>query len=100
VQDLNGEMAAKNQSPSQEFPCQIPLSVKSIASMTASIISEEKEKEKCKLNLIIHNYPESTSTDSQARKKEDIQNISILLNKYVNVPATITNAIRTYWKRM
>ena len=76
------------------------MSVESIASMTASIVSEEKKKEKRKLNLIIHNYPEPTLADSQARKKEDSENISILLNKYVNVPATITNAIRTYWKRM
>ena len=94
MQDLNDEMAAEDQSPRQEFPCQSPLSVESIASMTASIVSEEKEREKRKLNLIIHNYPEPTSTDYQARKKEDIEYISILLNKYVNVPTTITNAIR------
>ena len=62
--------------------------------MTESIVSEEKEKEKWKLNLILHNYPEPTSTDSQARKKEDIENISTLLNQYVNAPATIANAIR------
>ena len=88
MRDLNDEIAAVDQSPSQESPCHSPLSVKSIASKTASIISKEKHK----LNLIIYNYPEPTPTDSRARKKEDIENISILLNKYV-VPATVTNAI-------
>ena len=64
--------------------------------MTASILSEEdKQEEKWKLNLIIHNYSEPSSTDPRARKKEDIENISKLLKEYVEVPATITNAIRT-----
>ena len=61
--------------------------------MTASILSEEDKQEE--LNLIIQNYSEPSSTDPQARKKEDIENISKLLKEYVEVPATITNAIRT-----
>ena len=51
MRDLNDEIAAVDQSPSQESPCHSPLSVKSIASKTASIISKEKEKEKRKLNF-------------------------------------------------
>ena len=94
AQELSSEMAGEDQPLNQESPCQTPLSVESIASMTASIVSEEKEKEKRKLNLIVHNYPEPMSTDPQARKKKDIENIRTLLNQYVNVPATIINAIR------
>jgi len=46
VQDLNDEMAAEDQSPCQEFPCQSPLSVKSIASMTASMHRLRRERER------------------------------------------------------
>jgi len=88
-------MQQLNVQPSdQESTCQTTLSAESITSMTASILSEEEKlKEKCKLNLIMHNYPEPSSTDPLARKKKDIENISKLLNEYVKVPAMITNAI-------
>jgi len=76
--------------PSQESPS---LSVESIALMTASIVSEEKEREKRKMNFIVHNYPDPSATEPEARKKEDIENISTLLNQFVKVPAKITNAI-------
>jgi len=64
------------------------------------------------LNLIIHDYPEPSSRDPLARKKEGIKNISTckghsnfyslavfawfskLLDEYVEVPAMITYAIR------
>jgi len=36
------------------------------------------------LNLIMHNYPEPSSTDPLARKKEDIENISNL-NYLINM---------------
>jgi len=75
TQDLSLKWLEKtNQSPS--------LSAESMASMTAYTVSEEKEKEKQKSNLTVHNYPEPTSADSQARKKEDIENISTLLNQF------------------
>ena len=93
TQELNSEMAGEDQPLSQESPCQTSLSVESITLITASIVAEAKEKEKLKLNLIVHNYPEPSSTDSQARNKENIKNITTLLNQYVNVPATITNTI-------
>ena len=91
AQESNIEMTGDDLPLSQESSS---LSVESIASMTASIFSEEKEKDKRKMNLIVHNYPEPTSSEAQARKKEDIENISTLLNQFVNVPATITDASR------
>jgi len=43
--------------------------------MIAAIVSEEKEREKQKLNLIVHNFPESKSTEVGSQKKnEDTQN--------------------------
>jgi len=69
-------MAGEDQQSIQKFLCQTPLCVESIAVMATSIVSEEKEREKQKLNFIVHNYPEPTSTDSQARKKEDIEHFT------------------------
>ena len=76
------------QPSNQESTCQTTLSTESIASMTVSILSEEKQKEKCKLNLIIH------EPSLLARKKEGIENINKLLNEYVEVSAMIINSIR------
>ena len=78
-------MQELNVQPSyQESTCQTTLLAELIASMTASILSEEEtetERKKCNLNLIIHNCSEPSSTDLLARKKEDIKNISKLLNE-------------------
>jgi len=74
---MHKNMARDRQSV-QEFSCQTSLSVESIASMTVSIVSEEKEQEKRKLNLIMHNYPKPTSTDYQARNREDVRQRSFL----------------------
>ena len=61
--------------------------------MIAAIISEEKEREKQKLSLIVHNFPEFKSTEASIRKKnEDTQNVTWLINKYVGVDAHIINA--------
>jgi len=40
--------------------------------MTDDYISEEKEKAMRRLNIIIHNIPESASEDGNTRKKHDI----------------------------
>jgi len=63
--------------------------------MTAAIISEEKEREKRKLNLIVHNLPESTSTEASIRKNEDTQNVTSLISKYVGVNAHISNVTQS-----
>ncbi|XP_065911357.1 uncharacterized protein [Dysidea avara] len=98
VEDLDNVSTVSSQPPKQELSTRLsskhPLSVKSIASMTADIILEEKEKEKRRQNLIVHNVPESNLTEAHARKKEDIQNLTTLFNQYIGVSASITNAIR------
>ena len=45
--------------------------------MTADVVLEEKEKERRKLKLIIHNILESNLAEWQERKKEDIDNLNI-----------------------
>ena len=85
VADLDNVSTVSSQPPKQELrstrlSSKHPLSVKSIVSMTADIILEEKEKEKRRQNLIVHNVPESNLTEAHARKKEDIQNLTTLFN--------------------
>ena len=80
--------------PSEQVINRKQVTVESIASMTAAIVSEQKEREKQKLNLIVHNFPESKSTEASIRKNEDTQNVTSLINKYVGVDADVSNAIR------
>ena len=80
--------------PSEQVINRKQVTVESIASTTAAIVSEENERKKWKLNLIVHNFPESTSTESSIRKNEDTQNVTSLINKYVGVDADVSNAIR------
>ena len=65
------------------------LSLDSMASMTADIFLEEKEKEKR-----VHHTPESNQAESCNRKREDMDNLTVLFNKYVGVKSFVTNAIR------
>ena len=96
VEDLDNVSTVSSQPPKQELSTRLsskhPLSVKSIASMTADIILEEKEKRR--QNLIVHNVPESNLTETHARKEEDVQNLTTLFNQCIGVSASITNAIR------
>ena len=65
-----------------------------IISTINAILSEEREKEKCQLNLIVHQLAESTKEDPKSRKTDDIDASSKLIQKYIGTPATITSAIR------
>ena len=57
-----------------------------ITSTVANILSEEREKEKRQLNLIIHQLAESTKEEPQVRKAEDEEVCSKLIQKYLGVP--------------
>jgi len=54
----------------------------------------KKEKEKCQLNLIVHQLEVTTQKEPQARKAEDIEVCSKLIRKYLGLSSTVTNAIR------
>jgi len=56
--------------------------------------NEEKDREKRRLNLILHNVVESTAEDGQAREKEDIDKVSQIFHKNLKVTAKVTNAVR------
>jgi len=70
------------------------LSAGSISTAVTSALSEERDKEKRKLNLIVHNTVEPTAEDGQARKKQDIDNISRIFQKNLGVNVKVTNALR------
>ena len=57
-------------------------------------ISEQKEKEKRQLNLILHNIEESKEEDPQTRKRDDIKKATSLFTKCLGVETLVTNAIR------
>ena len=59
-----------------------------------SFLSEEKEKSKRKLNLIVHNAPESTETQGPARKQHDIDYITGALQQYLGITTKIEKAFR------
>ena len=61
------------------------ISSESIASLTASLVAEQKERKKRELNLILHNISEPNTVDSSTRKQEDISQVNSILDECVNV---------------
>ena len=75
----------------------MPINVDSnnqVTTVINSFLNEEKEKAKRRLNLIIHNIPESTDGDGLTRKKHDIDFIISAFQQYLGVNATINKAFR------
>ena len=71
-----------------------PPSLDEITASVSSMMSEQKEKESRRLNLIIHNMAESNDSVAANRKKHDIDNATDILQRYVGITATIKNASR------
>ena len=66
-----------------------------LVDLTHSLIAEQRERDKRKLNMILHGTEESTSENSQSRKQDDITSLNFIFAKYLNItPTIITNAIR------
>ena len=59
----------------------------------AEAVTEYKEREKRKCNLIFHNVKESAKTDSLARRKEDIEEV-IQIGKEMGCEPEVKKAIR------
>ena len=66
----------------------------SVASIAATLVNEEREKERRQLNLVLHNIEESSSSDGTVRKSEDIQKVKSIFEKYLDVSVSITKAFR------
>ena len=65
-----------------------------IASTIVNTLNEEKERERRRLNLIIHNAPESTADTAESRKTEDIECATDILNVFLGANTMVTRAIR------
>ena len=61
----------------------------------STAINEEKEKSKCKLNLIVHNLSEFLKENGDDRKQEDIAVATKLLDKYMETSAKVVKAFCT-----
>ena len=107
VDDINTKLDNHYKKLEAKFTCQTDdsmdsngppntntISSESVVSLTASLVAEQKEREKRELNLVLHNIPESTASDSPTRKQEDIAQVNSILNEYVDVKPVINNAIR------
>ena len=76
------------------LPAKFPDLATTVASVTSSLATEQREKEKRQLNLIIYNVPESESTYPNTRKKEDTDFVQSVFSNVLNSPATIIDDIR------
>ena len=57
------------------------------------MLSEQKEKDKRKFNLILHNVKESNDSVAANRKKHDIDSAIEIFQHYNGIPASINSAI-------
>jgi len=71
-----------------------PPSLGDITASFSSMLSEQKEKEKRRFNLILHNISESIDSVAVNRKKHDIDSATVIFQRYIGIPVTINNAIR------
>ena len=66
----------------------------SVATITVGVVDEQREREKRKLNLVLHNVPESTKQSGPEKKADDISKVEKLLHDHLGINPTISNAIR------
>ena len=59
--------------------------------IAASLLSEQKEKERRQLNMMIHKLEESSAQD---KKQDDIKKCEQLFQNYLGMKVAITNAFR------
>jgi len=71
-----------------------PVVPDSVEETVVSLLSEQKEKEKRQLNIIVHKLEESTASDGPSKKQEDIKKCESLFQSHLGTKVTIKNAIR------
>jgi len=70
------------------------LSHKDISQAVSSVFNEEKEKNKRKLNLILHNIPESNAEIADQWKQHYTDTAMAIINQHQNIPTSISNVIK------
>ena len=71
-----------------------PITPDSVEHIAISLVSEQKEKERRQLNLIVHKLEESSANDGPSRKNDDIKRCESLFQTYLGIKVSITNAFR------
>jgi len=70
-------------------------SLNSVANdIAVSLVAEQKDKEKRRLNIIVHNIDESSTTTGTERKFDDIAEVSKVIQEVLKVLCSITMAFR------
>ena len=57
-------------------------------------LSEEREKETWKLNLILHNIPKSDNPNNETRRQNDTDTAAAIFNQHLGIPTSVLNATR------
>lgn len=65
-----------------------------VTSTVKSLLSEEKEKDKRKLNLIFHRIPESTAEEALERRAHDTDHVKTIIQTYLKVDAQVDTIVR------
>ena len=73
--------------PQLPFPAS---SLDALRNVVSSVINEEKEKQKRRLNLIVHNMAESYSDQLHAQKEQVIAHLQDILTSQLEVRAHIS----------
>jgi len=74
---------------SKKFP-----DMSAVTSTMASMLQEEREKDKRKLNLIIHGIPESTSEIPVEKKEHDTKLVATMFNQHLKIETSIEDIVR------
>ena len=78
---INKDISKANTAPPPVDPVTTPFN--SVESIASSLANEQKEREKRKLNVIVHNVAESDASSGLARKQEDISKLQTLFKDYM-----------------
>ena len=60
----------------------------------SSVLNEEKEKSKRRLNVTLHNIPESIAEEVDVQKQHDTDTAKAIVNQHLGIPASILQAVR------
>ena len=94
----NSENMQIDQSPTDQSEAHITNTTQptsnELSNAVKSVINEEKERNRRKLNLIIHNIPESEAEAPGIRKEEDTKQITDVFRKQLKVEANVSSIVR------
>ena len=65
-----------------------------LSKIVSSVLNEEKDKARRRLNLIVHGVPESQSDTGISRRDDDINFVSSCLKDHLDISVTIEKAFR------